>query len=54
VWPYNLFAMIHGSDRELVHEKARLIEQRLGAHCRGHEILFSTAVLKKTGLQLVA
>lgn len=54
VWPYNLFAMLHGSDREVVYRKAQQIEQRLGAHCRGHDILFSTAVLKKTGLQLAA
>ena len=52
VWPYNLFAMLHGGDRETVLARVRQIEQRLGAHCRGRDILFSTAVLKKTGLQL--
>ena len=54
VWPYNLFAMLHGADREAVHAKASQIARRLGAQCRGHDILFSTAVLKKTGLQLAA
>jgi DNA-binding Lrp family transcriptional regulator len=54
VWPYNLFAMIHGGDRGTVLAKAKLIEQRLGPECLGHDILFSTAVLKKTGLRLAA
>ncbi len=54
VWPYNLFAMLHGSDREVVNAKAEQIQQRLGRFCHGHEILFSSAVLKKTGLQLAA
>ncbi|MGD8842752.1 MAG: Lrp/AsnC family transcriptional regulator [Gammaproteobacteria bacterium] len=54
VWPYNLFAMLHGRDRERVRDKARQIEHLLGRHCRGHDILFSSAVLKKTGLRLAA
>jgi siroheme decarboxylase len=54
VWPYNLFAMLHGGDREVVYARAKQIEQRLGRFCRGHDILFSSAVLKKTGLQLAA
>lgn len=54
VWPYNLFAMLHGEDRSVVSARAQQIEQLLGRHCRGHDILFSSAVLKKTGLRLVA
>jgi DNA-binding Lrp family transcriptional regulator len=54
IWPYNLFAMLHGRDRQRVRDKARQIERLLGPHCRGHDILFSSAVLKKTGLRLVA
>jgi hypothetical protein len=54
IWPYNLFAMLHGRDRDQVRDKARRIEQRLGNRCRGHDILFSSAVLKKTGLRMVA
>jgi DNA-binding Lrp family transcriptional regulator len=54
IWPYNLFAMLHGRDRERVRDKAHRIEQLLGRHCRGRDILFSSAVLKKTGLRLVA
>jgi DNA-binding Lrp family transcriptional regulator len=54
VWPYNLFAMLHGADREVVYAKVRQITRLLGKQCRGHDILFSSAVLKKTGLRLAA
>lgn len=52
VWPYNLFAMLHGRNRAEVEEQAREIQALLGAHCRGHDILYSTAILKKTGLRV--
>ncbi|WP_232540038.1 siroheme decarboxylase subunit beta [Azohydromonas aeria] len=51
-WPYNLFAMLHGRSREAVHAQARVLAEVLGPACRGHDILFSSAVLKKTGLRL--
>jgi DNA-binding Lrp family transcriptional regulator len=51
-WPYNLFAMLHGRSREQVAEQAARIETLLGDACRGHDILYSTAILKKTGLRL--
>lgn len=51
-WPYNLFAMVHGHDRAEVEEKAKQIEAMLGNACREHEILYSTRILKKTGLRL--
>lgn len=51
-WPYNLFAMLHGATREEVQAQAEHIAALLGAHCRGHDILFSTRILKKTGLRL--
>jgi DNA-binding Lrp family transcriptional regulator len=54
IWPYNLFAMLHGADRQVVEVKARRIAHLLGRQCRGHDILFSSAVLKKTGLRLAA
>lgn len=50
-WPYNLFAMVHGKDRAEVEEKARHIAALLGDLCRGHEILYSSRILKKTGLR---
>ena len=51
-WPYNLFAMVHGRDREEVMEKVDQIARLLGKDNRGHEVLFSTRILKKTGLRL--
>lgn len=51
-WPYNLFAMAHGKSREEVREKAQRIADLLGPACRGSDILFSTRILKKTGLRL--
>ncbi|MEX0344152.1 MAG: Lrp/AsnC family transcriptional regulator [Rhizobiaceae bacterium] len=52
VWPYNLFAMIHGSDRDEVEKKRQTIKTLLGTACRASDILYSTAILKKTGLRL--
>ena len=51
-WPYNLFAMLHGRNREEVEHQARIIAALLGPACRAHDILYSTAILKKTGLRL--
>ena len=51
-WPYNLFAMVHGRDRETVMSQVDAIATLLGDACRGHDVLFSTRILKKTGLRL--
>ena len=51
-WPYNLFAMVHGQDRSEVLQKVERIAGMLGPDSRAHQVLFSTAVLKKTGLRL--
>ena len=51
-WPYNLFAMVHGSSRNEVRDKAAAIADLLGEACRGSDILFSTRILKKTGLRI--
>ena len=51
-WPYNLFAMAHGASREEVSAKADCIADVLGAACRHRAILYSTQILKKTGLRL--
>ena len=53
LWPYNLFAMVHGHDRDEVTEKLREITSLLGSDCKQHDVLFSTRILKKTGLRLV-
>ncbi len=52
VWNYNLFAMLHGRSREEVEQQTSEIASMLGSACRAHDILYSTAILKKTGLRL--
>lgn len=52
VWSYNLFAMVHGRDRGEVEAKVRVIADLLGTSDRGHTVLYSTRILKKTGLRL--
>jgi DNA-binding Lrp family transcriptional regulator len=54
LWPYNLFAMVHGRTREEVRDKAARIGALIGAAARAHDVLFSTRILKKTGLRLAA
>ena len=51
-WPYNLFAMVHGHSREEVRGKVEQIAQLLGDKVRRHDVLFSTRILKKTGLRI--
>jgi DNA-binding Lrp family transcriptional regulator len=53
-WPYNLFVMVHGRDRGEVHDKVAAIAVLLGENDHGHEVLFSTRILKKTGLRIGA
>ncbi|MEX0350829.1 MAG: Lrp/AsnC family transcriptional regulator [Paracoccaceae bacterium] len=53
-WPYNLFAMVHGQDRDEVEEKRDEVASILGDACRAKDILYSTRILKKTGLRLRA
>ncbi|MDP2135960.1 MAG: AsnC family transcriptional regulator [Sulfuritalea sp.] len=53
-WPYNLFAMVHSQTREEVAARVAEIAALLGTACRGHDILYSTAILKKTGLRIAA
>ncbi|MGE5027115.1 MAG: AsnC family transcriptional regulator [Betaproteobacteria bacterium] len=51
-WPYNFFAMVHGHDHGEVEAQVRRIVELLGDFDRGHEILYSTRILKKTGLRI--
>lgn len=52
LWRYNLFAMVHAHDRAGVQRKVARIGELLGEHARAHEVLYSTRILKKTGLRL--
>ncbi len=53
-WPYNLFAMVHGADKQKALDKLEIIQQTLLPDAFEHQVLFSTAVLKKTGLRIAA
>ena len=52
VWPYNLFAMLHGRTKSEVEAKRAKVAALLGPACRGSDILYSTRILKKTGMHL--
>ncbi|WP_299930060.1 Lrp/AsnC family transcriptional regulator [uncultured Pelagimonas sp.] len=51
-WPYNLFAMLHGSTRDEVEAHRAEVIAILGDACRSNDILYSTRILKKTGMRL--
>lgn len=51
-WPYNLFAMVHGRTRADVEAQVADIAALLGDAARAHDVLYSTRILKKTGLRL--
>ena len=45
--------MVHGRTRTEVEEKVTRIAALLGPLDRGHDVVYSTRILKKTGLRLV-
>ncbi len=55
-WRYNLFAMLHGTDRAAllarITEVAEALAARFPGALQAQEALFSSAILKKTGLRL--
>jgi siroheme decarboxylase len=53
LWTFNLFVMVHGHDRSEVNTKTAHIATLLGDACRAHHILYSSHILKKTGLRLI-
>jgi len=54
LWPYNLFAMVHGRTPDEVKVKILRIAELIGSAARSHDVLFSTRILKKTGLRIAA
>ena len=52
LWPYNLFAMVHGQSREQVQAQVEHLAQIMGPACRAHDVLYSSAILKKTGFRM--
>lgn len=51
-WPYNLFAMVHGRSRDEAAARLEHIAHVLGPACRAHDVLYSSRILKKTGLRI--
>jgi DNA-binding Lrp family transcriptional regulator len=51
LWPYNLFAMVHGKSQEDVDGQIRRIVEILGENNLGSDVLYSTRILKKTGFR---
>ncbi|HJV07741.1 MAG TPA: Lrp/AsnC family transcriptional regulator [Chromobacteriaceae bacterium] len=51
-WPYNLFAMLHGPDRASVLAQLEPVKALLGDACSASDVLFSTQILKKSGLRI--
>ena len=54
LWPYNLFAMVHGRTRAEVDDKIARIAALLAGSSRRSDVLMSKRILKKTGLRLAA
>ncbi len=50
-WPYNLFTMVHGRNREEVTKKVDEIVENCGLQKINHTILFSTRRFKQRGAQ---
>jgi siroheme decarboxylase len=48
-WPYNLFSMVHGRNREQVKQHVQDIIDACGLHDIDHDILFSTHCFKQRG-----
>ncbi len=51
-WPFNLFVMLRGRSRAEVEQQREALRRLLGSASRSDDILYSTAILKKTGLRL--
>ncbi|HYG86885.1 MAG TPA: AsnC family transcriptional regulator [Azospirillum sp.] len=52
VWPYTLFAMVHAKDRAEVEARVAEMAELLRGLARSHQVLYSTKILKKTGLRI--
>jgi len=51
-WPYNLFAMVHCRSRAETDEKIATLRAVLGRSLRASDVLYSTRILKKTGMRI--
>lgn len=51
-WSYNLFAMVHSKTEAGVKQQIATISGVLGEYNLGQDVLYSTRILKKTGLRI--
>jgi DNA-binding Lrp family transcriptional regulator len=51
-WRYNLFAMVHGRSRAETDARVTEIRALLAPALRASDVLYSTRILKKTGMRL--
>ena len=51
-WPYNLFAMVHSKTKTGVNQQIATISELLGEYNLGQDVLYSTRILKKTGMRI--
>jgi len=51
-WPYNFFAMVHSKTEAGAEAQIQIIADLLGEHCYAKDVLYSTKILKKTGLRI--
>jgi DNA-binding Lrp family transcriptional regulator len=51
-WNFNLFAMVHSKTEAGVQQQQQIIAKLLGEYNRGQDVLYSTRILKKTGLRI--
>jgi len=52
-WPYNLFSMVHGQDREGVMEQVNMIIEQCGLQDIARDILFSGRCYKQRGAHYI-
>ena len=53
-WPYNLFAMVHAKTEQDAAQQIAIIAELLGEDARRHAVLYSSKILKKTGLRITS
>ncbi|MGE0876780.1 MAG: Lrp/AsnC family transcriptional regulator [Burkholderiales bacterium] len=51
-WRYNLFAMVHGRSRAETDARVQEIRALLEPALRAYDVIYSTRILKKTGMRL--
>ncbi len=49
LWPYNLFCMVHGRDRDTVREQIARLNAEHGLDTHPHDVLFSRRRFKQRG-----